>query len=158
MQHLVHDSDCCVRRNVGRTKINLATSNNLYPFCILYKRHNFNFNKKIHCCCRMTLQLLCGLRKYVIFNVFCCCKGIFRVLSHLSILFIFFLLFFFRNKLRYLILIYQKNCFGHSIGIYSKQHKFQEQNSYKSAKITEKLNLANLWMPTDPTKRCKIQT
>ena len=31
IQHLVLDNnDCCISRNVGRTKINLVTSNNLY--------------------------------------------------------------------------------------------------------------------------------
>ena len=29
-QHLVLDNDCCISQNVGRTKINLVTSNNLY--------------------------------------------------------------------------------------------------------------------------------
>ena len=29
-QHLVLDNDFCINRNVGRTKINLVTSNNLY--------------------------------------------------------------------------------------------------------------------------------
>ena len=29
-QHLVHDNYCCIGRNVGKTKINLVTSNNLY--------------------------------------------------------------------------------------------------------------------------------
>ena len=28
--YLVLDNDCCISRNVGRTKINLVTSNNLY--------------------------------------------------------------------------------------------------------------------------------
>ena len=29
-QHLVLDNDCCISRNVGRTKINLVTSNKSY--------------------------------------------------------------------------------------------------------------------------------
>ena len=30
IQHLVLNNDCCFSRNVGKTKINLVTSNNLY--------------------------------------------------------------------------------------------------------------------------------
>ena len=33
-QHLVFDNDCCISQNVGRTKINLVTSNNLFFFCV----------------------------------------------------------------------------------------------------------------------------
>ena len=32
--YLVLDNDCCIGRNVGRTKINLVTSNNLYVLFI----------------------------------------------------------------------------------------------------------------------------
>ena len=32
--YLVLDNDCCISRNVGRTKINLVTSNNLYVLFI----------------------------------------------------------------------------------------------------------------------------
>ena len=30
IQNLVLDNDCCISRNVGKTKINLVTSNSLY--------------------------------------------------------------------------------------------------------------------------------
>ena len=30
IQHLALDNDCCIIQNVGRTKINLVMSNNLY--------------------------------------------------------------------------------------------------------------------------------
>ena len=31
IQHMVLDNDCCISRNVARTKINLVTSDNDYP-------------------------------------------------------------------------------------------------------------------------------
>ena len=34
-QHLVLGNDCCISRNVGRTKINLITSNKLYYFLFI---------------------------------------------------------------------------------------------------------------------------
>ena len=34
-QHLVLDNDCCISQNVGRTKMNLVTSNKLYYFLFI---------------------------------------------------------------------------------------------------------------------------
>ena len=46
-QHLVLDNDCCISRNVRRTKTNLFTSNNLYftnTFVMKVTRYEQNFS------------------------------------------------------------------------------------------------------------------
>ena len=35
-QYLVLDNDCCIIRNVGRTEINLVTSNNFFIFVLFF--------------------------------------------------------------------------------------------------------------------------
>ena len=46
-QHLVLDNDCCISRNVGRTKINLVTSNklNYFSFINLTEQTKIRLNK-----------------------------------------------------------------------------------------------------------------
>ena len=45
-QHLVLDNDCCISRNVGRTKMKLVTSNSLYFLLIVPDMSIFYYNDK----------------------------------------------------------------------------------------------------------------
>ena len=42
IQHLALDNDCCISRDIGRTKINLVTSNNLYFLYTNFLRSPFS--------------------------------------------------------------------------------------------------------------------